>query len=269
MSDTFDYALEEFSRRYDAMQDAQGKALLCIMATGGAMGLSQLGVVPGASKRLAGTYHPYSMHELYWFVKPALLKLGVPDPGENDWRSVHADSAIYYLEALKTHHPEDRFFVASTAALETTRQRRGENCSYIAMQRTTSGPFTLWKVHFRKYEDVHWSIDHYPNKPSKMLAPKEVWERAFLEADGSPNLSMLGSVRRSEDQKLCLIIMGLILDDKDFAMRGLSEGDSITQLAFNADAMEYVWAERPVSHPAPDIDAINAERASQAAKEGA
>lgn len=226
-------SLIDFSRAYDAKQSREGQALLCIMATGGAMSISGLGLVPGASGRLAATYHPYSIHELFEFVKPVLLK-SRPNATEEEWRSVHADSALFYLEALKVRHPGNYLYVASTAALETTRRRRGENVSYIAMRRP-NGVETSWKVHFMKKEDRDVASGLYSS-------PEEAWNANFRKADGSINMDVLAARRIEEDEKMTKAIMALILDDPSFAR--LDSGDKIIQLTQDADAMETVWAEQ-------------------------
>lgn len=224
--------LIEFSQAYDAKQSREGLALLCIMATGGAMSISGLGVVPGASGRLAGTYHPYSMDELWKFVEPGVRKFK-PGFRQEDWRSVHSDSSLYYLEALKIRHPGNYLYVASTAALETTRRRKGENVSYVAIERP-GGDQTLWKILFKKKEDKHADLGLHGS-------PDDVWKAIFCNADGSVNLRLLAAQRLDEDERTTLAILAIILDDKSFAF--LVPGDQIIQLAAGANAMETVWAQ--------------------------
>jgi hypothetical protein len=227
--------LEEFSAKYDVKQEKEGKALLCIMTTGGGMSISGLGIVPGASNRLAGIYQPYSMDELWEFVKPALE--GTSRTKE-DWRSVHADSALFYLEALKKRHPGKYFYVAATAALETTRRRRGENVVYIALRRP-DGSEACFKVLFAKWEDVNIGVWYKDGVPIQET-PEEVWNKTFLHKDGEPNLHILGCHRRAQDRKVAAAILALILNDPENLL--LSEGDSITQLTDGAEVVENVWA---------------------------
>ena len=226
-------AIIEFSRRYDDLQKTSGYEPLSIMATGGAMSISALGIVPGASARLAGTCHPYSMTELFDFVKPALSAVQAKK-GESEWHSVHGESALSYLKALVLRSPSNRFFVASTAALETTRRRRGENVSYVAMQRTAAGPISLWKIVFTKWEE-YLQKTKYP----KMTLP-EVWDKTYKKEDGSINLEALWDTRSIEDEKMTRAILALILDDPKFAH--LDAGDKIIRLSFPVIREEMVWA---------------------------
>jgi len=234
----------EFSQAYDAMQDREGKALLCIMTTGGGMSISGLGVIPGASSRLAGTFHPYSMDELWEFVNPVVNKVDTNANKEN-WRSVHHESSLHYLAALKIRYPGKYFYVVSTAALETTRRRRGENVSYIAICRP-DGTESSWKILLTKTEDIG-AIVNKDGKSTHENNSDEKWNRMFKfkDKDGSEHLDLpnIFLARMVQDSKVTSAIFAIILNDPNFAH--LTYADSIVKITENGQEVNEVWAKSP------------------------
>ena len=235
--------IADFCRRYDFLMKEKGYRQLYIMATGGGMGVSSLAVYPGSSFRIASIFHPYSMDELWELVSP-IVRQGDRNAKKEDWRSVHTESAEIYLKAMRASRLQDYFFVASTAALETTRRRKGKNVSYVATQASPASPVRVWEILLEKMEErpVYRSHrDAQGNMITITPTADERWNEIFMQ-DGEINLSMLSTCRAVQDNKISRSILQIILDDKDF-YPALTDGERITLLSEGGVAVNQVWLE--------------------------
>jgi len=197
-------ALVDFSTRYDKEISGGKKdpTLLAIFATGGGMSLSNLAEVPGASRRLALTHHPYSQKDTIRFLNHNGI---IAD--EITWDYCSAASSVLYREALISmcdHQPY--LYVAVTAALTTTRWRRGKNRAYVAISRLANKP-EIWEISLAKNSEAGY-------------------EALFKNDDDSIDLESLTLQRRSEDQKISRAVLAIILEDRTFA--NLNDGESIS-----------------------------------------
>lgn len=233
---------ERFSEAYDSLMKNCGYSQLLVMATGGGMDVARVATYPGSSSRIAAILHPYDMRELWALVEPIAIAAD-PKATLEGWRSVHAESAAIYLHALRRQYKRDLFYVASTAALETTRRRRGKNVSYVATQVSEREPLRVWEILLDKMEDhpVYRSTGEPGNLIMTSPTPEERWKELFM-TDGKVDMSVLASARACQDSKISRCILQLILDDKDF-FPCLVDNDRITLLSEDGKPVNQVWLE--------------------------
>ncbi len=233
----------DFCEKYDALMKSKGYPQLLIMATGGGLRISEIAVYPGSSSRIAAILHPYDMHELWSLVEP-VVKEKNPDAKFEDWRSVHAESAAIYLEGLKRQNKRDLFFVASTAALETTRRRKGKNVSYVATQAGRSAPVRVWEILLRKREEEPVYRSHRgPDGSTVTTSPTtdERWNEIFMR-NGAIDMHMLALCRICQDAHIARCLMQIIVDDPDF-YPCLVDNERITLLSEDGKPVNKVWLE--------------------------
>lgn len=238
-----DYIIADFSRRYDALMKEKQYPPLYIMATGGGMGVSDLLVYPGSSSRIASIIHPYSMDMLWELAGPEVRK-GPLDftAKKEDWRSVHPESALIYLQSIKHSVLQDYYFVAATAALETTRRRKGKNVCYVATQPGRYGPKRVWEILLRKHEDdpsYFYSRNENGETVTRVSTPDEEWNSMFMR-DGEINMGNLAMVRQVQDNNISRAILNIVLDDPTF-YAPLVDGESITLLSEDDKDMNKLW----------------------------
>ena len=239
-----DEIVVNFCRRYDLLMKEKGYNQLYIMTTGGGMGVSSLAVYPGSSSRIASIFHPYSMDELWDLVEPVMEVRPEFKTKKEDWRSVHPESAEIYLAAMKDSRMQDYFFVASTAALETTRRRKGKNVSYVATQANSASPVRVWEILLEKMEERPVYRSHRDSQGNSITTSPTVderWNEIFMH-DGEINLSMLATCRSLQDNKISRSILQMILDDKDF-YPALTDNERITLLFEDGVPVNQVWLE--------------------------
>lgn len=124
------------------VQSYKGKKL-AILATGGGVALGRLATVPGASGVLHNFYCPYATEETIRFVAawhhgPSAFRASAVSPG----------AAYELYEAMATKYPDANVLVV-TAALTSTRWRRGENRAYIACK-NPMGVVEVWHLRLPK-----------------------------------------------------------------------------------------------------------------------
>ena len=89
----------------------------------------------------------------------------------------------------------DYIYVAVSAALTTTRYRRGENKAFVAIMNRNE--ISRWKISLEK-------------------VPEELWKEHFIIGE-ELDIPSLTAWRKREDQAVSIIVMALILNDPSFA----------------------------------------------------
>lgn len=183
-------AVIEFCERYDASSD--DPRLMSIFSTGGGMSMGDIAEVPGASKRFALAFQPYSKEDTLDFVRLRLSTTSL-----DDWDFCSMGASVHYYNSLNQMcNYRDYLYIAITAALTTTRWRKGNNRAFVTLN-TKDDKTETWKISLSKHSE-----DYY--------------ESLFME-EGAANISNLTIQRRIEDNKISRAVMAIILNDPDFA----------------------------------------------------
>lgn len=161
---------------------------LCMIVTGGGIGLCDVAKIPGSSRIIYNIDVPYSA-EAQTGLMGKYLDMWTDSAA---WKSVSQAAADLYMRASMVRHPRDLFHVSVTAALSTMRLnpetqlregRKGNNHAYVA---------------FSDGRCYHIKIDK--------LSEKEV--EAII---GFPD--MMQTVREREDDKISAAVVSLLLND--------------------------------------------------------
>ncbi len=125
------------SDRIERILNSGYRAVL-VTTGGGSSALNALLTTPGASRFVIETHVPYSPEALEQFL------------GEKPEHSVSPETAIKLAQAtFKSQVSDFKFLsVACTAALQTDRERRGEDRAFICIK--TAGAKKLYALHFSK-----------------------------------------------------------------------------------------------------------------------
>ena len=124
----------------EEIHERDGKFVLAITG-GGVSALAELLSVPGASNTVLSAFVPYHADELSQFIG------GIPDQScSSKTARALAMAAFQRARSLETEEPV--FGLGCTAALATTRERRGDDRCYIAIQ--SSGSSSEVSVNFDK-----------------------------------------------------------------------------------------------------------------------
>tara|TARA_B100000614_G_scaffold262909_1_gene300966 strand:- start:461429 stop:462115 length:687 start_codon:yes stop_codon:yes gene_type:complete len=198
-------AVVQFSERYlDEVGDGSKAPLLSLFATGGGMSLGELLIVPGASARILGMHMPYEQGETLRFLEPTLGALD-----KFDFCSEKTISK--YLQALEHRNRGNSvapiISIVISAALTTTRWRRGDNRAFVGIHRP-DGSREFYKIAISKQEKAEWE--------------------ALYIVDGGVNMQALAGRRRAEDESISRAVMSLLLNDPSFA--SLNNGEYIARL---------------------------------------